>query len=278
MGTRYRDSEVRIGGRRLAYRHWPGSAPGGPLVLLHGLLDSAEGWNVTMRACPQEAYAFDLPGFGRSDLPEHATIEALADDVLAAIRVLGLRRFRLIGHSMGGATAALIAARAPAAIDDLTLIAPAGFGPLPLAAIADRSVGQLATNLVPLVLSSKRLTAMIYALAVANGCRPDPQLAERLRARATSCLPGLKMGVRAVARISSDGGRLRELEHDYQGPVYALWGRRDQLVPASHADGVLEAFPQAEVHVWERVGHHPQHERPQLAASLLLEPLAAAAA
>ena len=42
----------------------------------------------------------------------------------------------------------------------------------------------------------------------------------------------------------------------------ALWGDRDRLVPLSHRDGVITAFPHAQVSVWKKMGHHPQRERP----------------
>jgi hypothetical protein len=42
----------------------------------------------------------------------------------------------------------------------------------------------------------------------------------------------------------------------------ALWGDRDRLVPLAHRDGVMTAFPQAQVSVWGKMGHHPQRERP----------------
>src|ERR1035438_6043078 len=56
---------------------------------------------------------------------------------------------------------------------------------------------------------------------------------------------------------------------DYHGPVLALWGDRDRLVPLAHHDGVMTAFPQAQVSVWEKMGHHPQRERPSELARLL---------
>ena len=42
----------------------------------------------------------------------------------------------------------------------------------------------------------------------------------------------------------------------------ALWGDRDRLVPLAHRNGVMTAFPQAQVSVWKNMGHHPQRERP----------------
>ena len=238
-------------------------------MLLHGLLDTSEGWNAPMRRCEREAFAFDLPGFGDSSLAPHATVRCYAELIAEAIEELGLERFELVGHSLGGATAAVLASLMPERVTQLVLWAPAGFGPLFAARLADHAIGQIATNFTPFVLASKQLTAAVYAAFVANGRRPDPELSDRLRAQARRCLPGAKMGLRAVARVSCSGGELRRLEHAYRGPVIALWGGRDHLVPPSHRHGVAEAFPQAQLVVWESMGHHPQRERTREAALLL---------
>jgi pimeloyl-ACP methyl ester carboxylesterase len=48
----------------------------------------------------------------------------------------------------------------------------------------------------------------------------------------------------------------------FEGPVAALWGARDALVPLGHTDAVKSALPQVHLEVWPRMGHHPQRERP----------------
>jgi pimeloyl-ACP methyl ester carboxylesterase len=47
----------------------------------------------------------------------------------------------------------------------------------------------------------------------------------------------------------------------YEGPVHAVWGDRDRLVPLSHRHAVLAAFPQAHIQVWPGMAHHPMRER-----------------
>jgi pimeloyl-ACP methyl ester carboxylesterase len=54
-------------GRRIRAGRWGGR--GAPLVLLHGLLASSEGWAEIAESSRRESVAFDLPGFGGSDLP-----------------------------------------------------------------------------------------------------------------------------------------------------------------------------------------------------------------
>jgi pimeloyl-ACP methyl ester carboxylesterase len=70
-----------------------------------------------------------------------------------------------------------------------------------------------------------------------------------------------------AAGISKTAFRRRGLAYD--GPVVALWGDRDRLVPASHAAGVAAALPQARIEIWPGMGHHPQHERPDELVELM---------
>ena len=77
-------------GRSLSARLWPGS--GEPLVLLHGLLDCRQGWEPLAASTRRPCIAFDLPGFGRSDLPSRPRISAYAEDVPPGSAVSGWPR------------------------------------------------------------------------------------------------------------------------------------------------------------------------------------------
>ena len=118
-------------GRRLSVECWPGD--GAPLVLLHGLLDCGVGWKHLAGVMDRPCYAFDLPGFGDSDLPTRNRVSAYAQDVQAALAVLDVHDFTLVGHSLGGAVATGLAERLRDDVAALVLIAPAGFGRIHLA-------------------------------------------------------------------------------------------------------------------------------------------------
>ncbi len=248
-------------GRRLALRRWPGR--GTPLVLLHGLLDSAEGWDRLAASSSHPCIAFDLPGFGGSDLPTRPRVSAYADDVLAGLDRLGLDEVVLVGHSLGGAIATAMAERVPERVDALVLLAPAGFGRIPLAeAVTVPGVRDVTARLLPLALSNRVLVNLAYGTFVAPGHALEARALKRARAGAATSVPGARDATRAVvaAGLSKRGFHRREVAYD--GPVAAVWGARDRVVPRGHADGVLYALPQAEIEVWKGVGHHPQHECP----------------
>src|SRR3954470_7453864 len=118
--------DVRLAdGRRLRVRSWPGE--GRSLVLLHGLLDDSEGWTALAMDTHRPCLALDLPGFGGSDLPRWPRISSYAEDVAAGLNKLGIDACTLVGHSLGGAVATVVAERHEG-IHSLVLLAPAGFG------------------------------------------------------------------------------------------------------------------------------------------------------
>lgn len=261
-------AEVGISGARgLRARQWDGH--GRPLVLLHGLLDSSEGWQELAHGTHRPCVALDLPGFGGSDLPRLARIDSYAEDVADALAALGIADCTLVGHSLGGAVAAAVAERSPA-VRSLVLLAPAGFGVIRLAdAFALPGVNFAAAAALPVVLNSPVLISAIYATMVARRQLPPRELVDRLRAGAANAAPGARAAVLAIAASgrAADGFAHRRL--DFAGPVAALWGEHDPLVPRAHARAVAASIPQAHVHVWPGMGHHPQRERPHALARFI---------
>ena len=85
------------------------------LVFLHALGMSGAEWDRVRDALPgQPCLALDLPGFGARADEGHADVAAMVDDVVATIRAHRLTACVLVGHSMGGKIATLVAARASA--------------------------------------------------------------------------------------------------------------------------------------------------------------------
>lgn len=79
-------------------------------------------------------------------------------------------------------------------------------------------------------------------------------------AGARRAAPAAREATRAVVTA----GRCEHGSHRgsarFEGPVTALWGDRDRVVPPSHAAGVRTAFPHADVVIWPDMGHHLQRE------------------
>jgi 3-oxoadipate enol-lactonase len=116
------DRLIEAGGIRLAYRVW-GSPGAPPLVLLHALGEGAADWDAVAPAFARHwrVYAPDLRGHGRSDWPGGYSVELMAADVLGFLDALELNRVDLIGHSMGGLVAYLLARNHPERVRRLIL-------------------------------------------------------------------------------------------------------------------------------------------------------------
>ncbi|MFE9920983.1 alpha/beta fold hydrolase [Streptomyces sp. NPDC005774] len=113
---------VDVGGIRLAYQvSGPPDAP--PLVLIHALGEDASDWEQVAPALARSrrVYALDLRGHGRSDWPGDYSLELMRADVLRFLDALGLDRVDLIGHSLGGIVAYLLAQDHPQRVSRLVL-------------------------------------------------------------------------------------------------------------------------------------------------------------
>jgi pimeloyl-ACP methyl ester carboxylesterase len=97
------------------------------LVFLHYWGGSSRSWRYVMEelADTYTTVASDHRGWGESDAPATGyALADLADDAQGVIESLGLKRYVLVGHSMGGKAAQLLASRRPQGLEALVLIAP----------------------------------------------------------------------------------------------------------------------------------------------------------
>jgi len=135
-----RDVEIRLPHLTLAARAW-GEAQLPKLLALHGWLDNAATFDrLAPLLCEHfHIVALDLPGHGRSDWRPPGAWYHYVDylgDTLAAADALGWTRFGLLGHSLGGAVASMLAAACPQRIERLFLIEALG----PLTAAVDQTL------------------------------------------------------------------------------------------------------------------------------------------
>jgi pimeloyl-ACP methyl ester carboxylesterase len=253
---------LRLGdGRNLCIRQWPGPVES-TVVLLHGLLDSSEGWTRVCEELSGRRIAFDLPGFGYSDPPRRGTLAGYAADVAEGLRRLGAERFTIVGHSLGGAVAAAVSELVPDRINALVLLAPAGFGRIHLAeAVSIPGVRSVVRVALPFALRSRFAVQAGYFTMVTNGKLPEAALVQRVTSHGWELVDGAREGTRAVVEAGRSRNAFQRRRLSYRGPVYAVWGDRDRLVPVDHRRGVRFAFPQAQIELWPGMGHHPSRER-----------------
>ncbi len=217
--------EVYVGGLRLAYRAW--GAPGAPpLVLLHALGEGAADWAGVAPAFASHwrVYAPDMRGHGRSDWPGDYSLDAMRADVLGLMDALDLSRVDLIGHSMGGLVACLVAEDQPQRVARMILEDIAALLPRKRELPA-RPEGQLAIDW-EMVLAVRR--------QIDN---PDPAWFERLSQISAQTLV---IGGGSASPIPQD--RVAEL-------ASRIPGARHETIPAGHLIHATEpeAFTKAAV-------------------------------
>lgn len=119
-------------GNGITTRYLRTGGGGVPVIMLHGLLGSGPCWTPVARALDDEFDVIlpDARGHGGSSAPPSGyRYDDLADDVEGLVRALGLSRPVIVGHSMGGMTAAVVASRAAVALRAVVLVDPTFLSP-----------------------------------------------------------------------------------------------------------------------------------------------------
>jgi pimeloyl-ACP methyl ester carboxylesterase len=251
---------------------------GPPILLIHGFGASSFTWSkiVSPLAVHYTIITLDLKGFGRSRKPQDGrySLRDHAAAVLKVIEALGLNGLTIIGHSMGGGVALLVAMtleqEAPRRLRRLVLIDSIACPqrvPLFLAVLRLPVLGPLVIRLVPATWSAR------YILNIAYFDRSKIERAfVKTYAEPLRCYSG-RAALIATARalIPPDIDQLVAQYRTIRTPVLLLWGRQDCIVPLSIASRLEEAMPTASLRVLDQCGHIPQEEWPDLTSSILQE-------
>lgn len=120
--SRHRTHELAVPGGTLVVGEWTGS--GTPVLLLHGITAHHRGWDLVADALPgRRVLAPDLRGRGRSQVAAGPWGMARhADDAALLLETLGAGPAVVVGHSMGGFVAAVLAHRHPHLVERLVLV------------------------------------------------------------------------------------------------------------------------------------------------------------
>lgn len=254
---------------RLEYfRHGDGPEK---VVFIHGFEASARIWAMTQAALPADRYtsiAINNRGAGASDAPPDEAdygVPIFAHDAFELVSQLGWRDFTLVGHSLGGATAAQFAVDHPDLVKGLVLLDPSdpdGYRPgLPregpeLDALIDR-----------------RMAARQDFQARNGGGARQPQ-GEGLRAESMRALMAdiaaaperrLRGSMRSMMTLQI-GERVKTLPM----PVLVAGGDADTTIPVAAMLATWAKYPPGTgLHFWHRAGHSPNLDCPDEVAALL---------
>jgi pimeloyl-ACP methyl ester carboxylesterase len=115
--------DATVNGVRLHYLDW-GNEGAQPFLLLHGFTGHARSWDAFARSVAPSfrVLALDQRGHGDSAWTDDYGTQAMVDDVDAFTRELGLKRFVLLGLSMGGRNAINYAGTHPEEVERLVIV------------------------------------------------------------------------------------------------------------------------------------------------------------
>lgn len=282
-----------FGGVRLHVRRTdPASTPDGAptAVYVHGLGGSSSNWTdlSAMLAPRAHGIAVDLPGFGFSEPPPgfDYTLSAHTDAMCRFIEGLPAGAVHLFGNSMGGAIAAMIAARRPDLVSTLTLISPA----VPDRRPDPRRLSDPRMVLAALPIVGKPVRRRLSAMSPAQRaqqmidlCFADPtvwpphrieELADEHAARigqawATRALSQSTAGILVDwfrFRAESGWSTLRRIT----APTLVVWGTHDRVISSALARRTAREIAGSELLLLSHTGHVAQMERPDLVAQAVV--------
>lgn len=262
---------LRAGGHRWAYAHRDAPASAPTVVLLHGYTGSKENWYPVASALDGRYRLLvpDLPGWGQSQREADADYGYVAQTarVAAFIRAASPRTpVVLVGHSMGGGIAGLVAARHPQLVSRVALVSASGVR------FKDNRFGEqvLAGHNPFGVTDARTLSGYMGILFQDERAKPwvPWPVSEIVIARRRHDAAFEQGVLDRIGRSEESFLPWREAARIRQ-PALLLWCRQDKVIDASAMDLYGERIPQARKVLLDGCGHMPLMERPAEVADAL---------
>lgn len=241
------------------------SADGAPLIILHGLYGNQANWATHARqlASRYAVYAFDARNHGQSPHADSMRLDEMAADVVETLDSLDISRAHVLGHSMGGKTAMLLALRAPQRVGSLVVvdIAPVAY---------EKGADPVLNALLALDLTT---------LQSRNAA--DVKLAERISSKAVRdfLLANLQRSADGAFQWRINLPVIRDYFNEvtswpdtksvYEGPVLFIRGEKSDYVLPEHYEAMRRQFPQGVLKTVANAGHWVHSEKPEAVQRLV---------
>jgi pimeloyl-ACP methyl ester carboxylesterase len=256
--TTYKEARTRtvdVDGTTFAYREL-GPATGTPVILLNHLAAVLDNWDprvVDGIATKHRVITFDNRGVGASQGKTPTSIEEMATDAVAFIKALGHEQVDLLGFSMGGFVAQVIAQREPQLVRKLILT---GTGPAGGVGI-DRVTALTYLDALRGALTFRDAKYYLFFTGTPNGRSEARQFLKRLKERTDERDKAISIGsFRAhLKAISAWADQTPSDLSGVQHPTFVANGDHDRMVPTSNSADLAKRLPNSRLTIYPDAGH-----------------------
>ena len=254
---------IDVNGVPFAYREL-GPDSGVPVIFLHHLMAVLDDWDprvIDGIAAQRRVITFDNRGVGASGGSVPHTVEEMGRDAIAFIRALGLKKVDLLGFSLGGGVAQMVALQAPDLVRRMIF---AGTGPRGGGGIDEMTrIAVIAYIKAALTLSDAR--NFLFFPRTPEGKRAAKDYFSQLKKRSQDRDKPISLQARRAqlkAIINAGVSAPDDLSVISQ-PVLVANGDRDLMVNSSHSADMARRLPNAKLTIYPDSGHGGvfQHHR-----------------
>ncbi|CZR53006.1 uncharacterized protein PAC_02884 [Phialocephala subalpina] len=252
---------IVVNDTRLAYRRL-GKCDGIPLVMMIHFRGNMDFWDpalINALAKFRPVILIDNAGTGKSEGEIPTTFQGWAEHVIALVRALNIRQIDLLGFSMGGGAAQLVALNAPSLVRRL-IIAGSRTSKTPNTVIGPRKIFHELAHAATEE-EFKEALAISFFNPTAHGRAAAKTVLERIYARKQDRAPQLPPGLakrqtEAMTKFSiSNPENPYERIHELAMPVFVANGDNDLLIPTVNSFELAQLLPNAHLHIFPNSGH-----------------------
>ena len=249
--------------------HFVMKGTGQPVVLIHGNPGSCHDWSRLYGSISSRyrAVAFDRPGHGHSERPNHRpiTVEVQAEMLHAALTQLRIERPIVVGHSWGGSLALVYALMFPDEISGVVLLAPAAYESDDGVSFLSKLPGWPVIGDILNFLFTPLLGPWLVRTDIAKAFAPDPVPKNYLRHVLAEWTLPKKVKWYSVddALLNESLPKFADRYPEINAPVVIVTGDADQIVPAEqNAERLHQALPRSHFNILPKTGHQIPFTRP----------------
>ena len=234
------------------------------IVFVHGAGLDHSWWGLQSRYFGYHGFnvlALDLPGHGRSDGPPLATVEAMADWVLALSKALKMEQASIVGHSMGSLIALEFAARHPRIAEKIALIGAA----YPMK-VSEAFLDAARRN-DPSAYDMETIWGHAAQVPFSGNPNPGMWMYGDTLARLARLAPGVLHADLAACNAYAEGF---DSAAKVKCPALFILGARDMMTPPKAAQALAKAIPDSKTVTIAFSGHSLMAEAPDATLDALI--------